>query len=289
MSLPDTVEVPSTVSAELHTTFAALAPLLSQATSDADKVAKRPKINHNKHKDEPDQTKELIVHLASMVLRLDHECQQMRKQDSFIFYMQMEPEGVIHDLIKTGKQWHQEVQNSTQMQTTVRQPLRMTLAQTMVGILKSRLEKMMLPAPQDGLFKAAIQTGILNSQGEFFYHRWDPAQKKLSDTDQAPVPMARMMRYVQQLEELLKDREAIQKFHALRAPNGGLITPWVMQISLRMDDLHVVMSTLCGSKIWNVLGASVKAHSLNNSPQGVRLQQMLGKGKGRGKGKHKTA
>ena len=57
MSLPDTVEVPSTVSAELHPPFAALAPLLSQATSDADKVAKRPKINHNKHKDEPDQTK----------------------------------------------------------------------------------------------------------------------------------------------------------------------------------------------------------------------------------------
>ena len=96
-----------------------------------------------------------------------------------------------------------------------------------------------------------------------------------------------MIAYVKQMDELFQDKDAIQKFHSLRAPNGSMITPWVMQVSLRMDDLWTLLKTLSGCKIWNILGASVKPHTLNHSPQGLKLQQMMGKGKSSGKGKSK--
>ena len=287
----DTTSLPGSEGLELQKTFAALAPLMQGAENGEDAAAKRHKPNHHRQPEEGDQTKALVNLLASMVLRLDQETQQMRKQDSFVFYMQMEKEGVIHDLLKEGKQWHQSLQNPGQMQVGDRKPLRAALAQKMVAVLKCRLEKLSQCQPQDAFFQAAVATGIINMAGEFSHHRWDATQKNLSTTDHAPVPMNRMIRYVQQLEELFQERDSLLKFHALRAPQGSQVTPWMMQVSLRMDDLHVLMCTLSGSKLWTLLGVSVKPHNMNQSPQGLKLQEMMGKGVGkhRGKGKKPAA
>ena len=65
------------------------------------------------------------------------------------------------------------------------------------------------------------------------------------------------------------------------------MTPWLLQISLRCDELQTLLETLAGCKVWNLLGASLKMHTMHHSHQAQQLQNLLGKGKSAGKGKAK--
>ena len=228
--------------------------------------------------------------MARLLLRLDVDQNLMRRQDSFVFYMQMEQESVIHVLSAKAKTWHAEVTQQTgQMKTQDWRPLRATLMHTLALTLQHRLMKLYQSQPSDPLFQTALQHRLLNDKGEFFFHRWDTASQSLTQTDQTPVPMERMKRYVDQLVENTMDPANTIKFHSLK-PSDQQMTPWLLQISLRCDELQTLLEALVGCKVWCLLGASLKGHTLYQSHQAQQLKTMLGKGKGKSKsnGKGKT-
>ena len=99
--------------------------------------------------------------------------------------------------------------------------------------------------------------------------------------------MDRMLRYIDQLKELVTTQGAIMKFHSLK-PNGtGASIPWLLQTGVRQDELQTLLEVLTGNNIWGLLGVSVKPHTLTMSPQARQIQTILGKGS-KGKGKSKT-
>ena len=173
------------------------------------------------------------------------------------------------------------------MKTQEWKPLRVTLMHHLAMTLQQRLQKLYACQPTDALFQKAMEHHLLNAKGEFFFQRWDPTSRQLTQTDQAPIPMDRMRRYMDQLVETTQEAGNILKFHSLKASGEQAVTPWLLQISLRCDDLQVLLETLSGNKVWNLLGAALKPHTLSQSPQAEQLKVMLGKGKSAGKGKHK--
>mmetsp|Transcript_5222 Transcript_5222/g.8923 ORF Transcript_5222/g.8923 Transcript_5222/m.8923 type:complete len:294 (+) Transcript_5222:86-967(+) len=273
---------------QLKEAFAAMAPLLNcdlPANGD-EQISKKHKAKHQLQEDSNKNVTmdQMMKLMATMILRLDRESQLLRRQDSFVFFMQMEEDGVVHALMKQGELWHQQMQNKAPMETSERKPLRTALAQTLSQFLNQRLQKLSTSELQSPLFQTAVTTGIVTAAGEFPYHRWDATKKKLLNTDQKPIPMAKMLKMIQQMESLFADPQTIMKFHALHAPAGATMTPWLMQVSMRCDELQVLLGELCGSKLWNLAGVSLKPHSLQLSPQGQQLSQMMGKGKGKGRG-----
>ena len=100
------------------------------------------------------------------------------------------------------------------------------------------------------------------------------------------------MKYSEQLIDILKDTCVTVKFHSLRPMSKEAVVPWLWQISMRSDDLQVLLTTLQGSTVWALLGMSMKPHALYQSKQGQQLQAMLGKGQGKtqgkGRGKHQN-
>ena len=96
--------------------------------------------------------------------------------------------------------------------------------------------------------------------------------------------MQKMLNYVNQLRELASDPHAVMKYHAMTKTEGQQTIPWLLQISLRQDELQVLLDTLQGSTAWGLVGAALKPHTLLQSKQGQQLQELLGKGKG----KHQT-
>ena len=223
-----------------------------------------------------------------MVIRMDHEMQLLRKQDSYIFFFQMEPEGVIHALLKAGTQWHHQQQNQGSMQTEEYKPLRVALIQTLTSHLSQRLTRLSQCNQTDSLYQTAVKTETSTATGDFRFHRWNMDQKKLLTTAQEPISMARMLKYVQQMEDIFKDHETTMKFRSLRAHPGQVVTPWQLQLALRSDEAHAMMRALCGCKVWTLIGASLKQHSLLQSHQGQQLRAHQPKGRGKGKGKLKT-
>ena len=193
----------------------------SQEPNEEDRQVKKAKKRHSDQ--DGGKQAQLIQLMAAMIIRMDYETQQLRKQDSYVFFMQMEADGVVHDLMKKGKEWHHHMQNGTQMATEEQKPLRVALMQTLVTTLSTRLTELS-KSQTSNLYQAAVQTNVITTTGDFLFHRWDHTQQKLSTTDQAPIPMARMLRYVQQMEEIFKDWEVTLKFKSLKAQPGTSIT-----------------------------------------------------------------
>jgi hypothetical protein len=171
----------------------------------------------------------------------------------------------------------------SQMKTQDWKPLRLTLMQTLAVTMQQRLQKLYDCKPADQLYQTAMSHNL--AQGEFFFQRWDPASQQLTQTTQAPIAMERMRKYMERLVETTADPANIIKFHPLLATGEQSVTPWLLQISLRCDELQTLLETLAGNKVWNLLGAALKPHSLNQSSQAQQLKAMLGKGKSAGKGK----
>lgn len=274
---------------ELMETFAAMAPLLKQSPSrkNDERDSKKAKTRHKQPDEEAGANlPQVMQQMAKLLLKMDADLNLMRKQDSFVFYMQMEEESVIHLLSSKAHAWHQEMTSQTgQMRTQQWKPLRVTLMQTLAATLQKRLHQLFSCQPTDALFQKALQHQLITAQGEFFFQRWDVASQKLVQTDQAPIAMDRMKRYVDQLVEILEDPTNVVKFHSLKATGDQRITPWILQISLRCDELQTLLEQLTGCKVWNLLGATLKAHTLPQSSQAEQLKVLLGKGKSSGKGK----
>ena len=58
-----------------------------------------------------------------------------------------------------------------------------------------------------------------------------------------------MRKYMEQLVETTADPANIIKFHSLLATGEQSVTPWLLQISLRCDELQTLLETLAGNKV----------------------------------------
>ena len=108
-----------------------------------------------------------------------------------------------------------------------------------------------------------------------------------------PLSMDRLLKQLQYLEELLEDSTHIVRFHSLKAQTT--VVPWYLQLSMRQEEVWIIMGELQQLSMWSLLGLSVKIHNQAQSRQAQLLQQCLqqqtkgGKSQGKGKtaGKHK--
>ena len=91
--------------------------------------------------------------------------------------------------------------------------------------------------------------------------------------------MERMKRYVDQLVENTMDPANTIKFHSLK-PSDQQMTPWLLQISLRCDELQTLLEVLVGCKVWCLLGASLKGHTLYQSHQAPTAEDHAREGQG---------
>ena len=138
---------------ELQDSFMALAQHVaaSPKPSDEDRQTKKAKVKHQAVEGQEGQTK-LIQLMASMIIRLDHDAQLLRKQDSYVFFLQMESEGIVHELLKQGKMWHHKIQNPTTMDTETQKPLRVVLIQKLVSALHHRLDQLSRCTTEDPFY-----------------------------------------------------------------------------------------------------------------------------------------
>ena len=169
---------------ELLATFSAMAPLLTKCSPAPREEERDPKKAKTQHRPQKEEQKidlpQVVMQMAKLLIRMDADQNLLRKQDSFVFYMQMEPESVIHVLSARAKQWHHEMAQEPQMKTQDWKPLRLTLMQTLAVTMQQRLQKLYGCKPADQLYQTAMSHNLLNAQGEFFFQRWDPASQQLT-------------------------------------------------------------------------------------------------------------
>ena len=239
----------------------------------------------------------LVRLMGQMILRLDADHQMMRRQDSFVFFLQPAEPALLPQLVLRAKEWHQHMKQQPQPveAQTDYVPLRIRLFQDLALMMEDRVLKLSKADQKDQLWTVARDHGIIMEDGSFPYQRWNPQQQALIQTKQEHVTMPRMLKYMTQLKEVSRDHTAILKFHSLKQMDGQQTIPWILQTGIRHDEIQSLMEVLQGCTVWGLIGATMKPHTQTQSKQGIQLQQMLGKGKGKhhpslgkSKGKGKT-
>jgi len=167
-------------------------------------------------------------------------------------------------------------------------PLWAVLMQTMAQTLQTRLVKFSQCQQTDPVFQVALRHGLVHQNGAFPFHRWDVQQNKLLETDQPAISMDRMLKYIAQLVEVVQEVEATVKFHSLKSHETTAV-PWLLQISIRNDEFSTLLNTLMNNKVWNLIGVSMKPHSLHQSSQAAQLQELMCKGHAKGSRKGRKA
>lgn len=291
---------------DLLQSFKELGPLLQAASlyqrdKDEEPQSKRPKqeagLEDTGHQLTKPQVQNAMMGMmkvmARLVLQHERSLQLMHKQDSFVFYAQVSPQGAVPLLAQAAVEWkdlHQKNPGNPKLPT-----MRTFLLKTMVKELSSRVVKMSTSAKGEELWDRAVDRGVLLPDGSWPYQKWSHSDKRLIAASKAPLSMARLLRQLQHLEELLEDSTHVTRFQSLKAQ--PTVIPWYLQVSLRQDEVWMILTELQQLSMWSLLGLALKAHNQGQCKQAELLQQCLhqqqpgaksaGKGKTPGKTKSK--
>ena len=230
------------------------------------------------------QAMKVMQAMGSLLLKLDAEQQVWKKQDSWICFMQTDPQAMLPLLMTQAHQWKKaqdQVKLSKVFQETYT-PLRSHLMQVMAQTLLERLKALMDSEETSQMRQTALKHGVLNKEGLFPFQRWNQHTQQLQISTQTPIHPSRMLKHAEHFLELAKDPGALQKFQALKPADNLKVVPWLLQISIRQDDLQILLTQLQGCTVWNLLGMQMKPHNQLQSKPALTLKGLLGKGSNQG-------
>lgn len=269
--------------------FKHLSPLLKQekySRPEGERETKKVK-REDAQKEGAPEVMTLLRAMGQLLLRVDADQQALKRQDSWICFMQTQSQGLLPTLIQKATEWKkQQMENASQPDQYL--PLRCCLAQHMAATMLQRLQQLAQCTETDQLMILAKKHGVLTQDNHFPFQRWNPHAQGLRQTGQQPISLPRMIKYAEQLVDILTDQTVTIRFHSMKPADNETVVPWLWQISMRADDLQVLLTTLQGSTMWSLLGMSVKAHAQGQSKPAMALRDLLGKGTGKSKSKGKT-
>lgn len=283
---------------ELLESFQQLGPLLQAASlyqreKEEEPQHKRAKAGPNTDGQDPRQSKPpvqeammgMLKVMATLLLQHERSIQLQRRQDSFVIYAQVNPQGAVPLLAQMAVDWKKIQQQNPDSQKLP--TLRTFLFKGLVKETHLRVQKMSKSRQGEDLWDRALQRGILLQDGSWTFQKWSHEDQCLVQASRPPLSMDRLLRQLQHLEELLEDSVHIVRFHSLKAQKT--VAPWYLQLDMRHDEVWHIMNELQQLGMWSLLGLAVKMHSQTQSRQAQILQQCLqntpsgGKSKGKGK------
>ena len=128
-----------------------------------------------------------LLLMAKLTLQMDREMQQMRREDTYIFFFSSKGPG-LENLMQATEKWVQTQQNSP----TILIPLRQSLLQSLLNLLLTHLTQ--LGEAQDGsdLQKQAMESQIILPDKTCPYLEWDHSSQRLKVSQKKPLTFQRL-------------------------------------------------------------------------------------------------
>ena len=219
--------------------------------------------------------------MAKLLLRHEHEIQQLHKTDTFMLFCNKEPTGILQGLLQETRNWKQQLEKQSLPRTSLRQHLFQSLLQDLLN----RVTRISKCQQWDKLYRALLQKNILLEDYSWPFLQWDGQKRVLTRTAKTPVSMVKMMEHIGELIEMARDPTLVIQFHAMNPRTENPIVPWRLQLSLRHNAPWELLLHLAHSSMWTLLGTSLKGHNQTSSSLAKQLQQMLTPSKPKGSGK----
>jgi len=262
---------------ELMNSFASLGPLLMQASqyhrsNDDEPNPKKFRNALVKQEEEPGPNQKALLGLvklmAQVIIQHDRAIQMQHKQTCFVLFVQTSPGSALGVLTQQALAW------KTQTSTDQAKPLtlRTFLLRSVILELQTRLVKLSQSSQGNQIWDTAVQEGVILADGSWPYQHWCHKEKKLIRSHRQPMGMARTLKEVQLLTELLNEEGQVMRFHSLKPQ--ATVVPWMIELSIRETEMWTTLMGMTQSTLWTLM-----------------LEQLLTgqKGKSQGNGKKKSS
>lgn len=291
--MADFADWPMAADLEVHQTFGKLAEILRPTMEMTDPKRRRAENAEQYMMQYPPNNRgpdlqvlhQMICQVARLALIHEQELLNLKSQDTFVLYLQTDPQGALTLIAAKTEWWNQQRKAGQEVQ-----PLRCILVQAFFQELVQRVSKINKdstdPKAQEA-WKMLRSRDLILEDGSWPFLQWDANQQKLTQvTTKRPLSMDAMNKMLQELVEGFQAVQMTQRFQAM-GPTGLKSSPWKLQIGIRQGELYALLWTLCGSAVMHLMGASMKPHHQHMSRQAQLVQQSIGKGRSKGKSTQK--
>ena len=256
-------------------------PPKQRRTAELDKAAKTAPVPPES---ESQQLRQLLLILGQLALRHERSLNLLQSTDSFIMFFRVEQTGALTGLIQESQKWHEQLKSAKPPLA----PLRQHLCQWLLTDLLNRATKVAESKPGEQLHKICMEKKLINEDMSWPFLRWDPSQKALTIDSKKAISMQKMLQHLTDLIEDFREPSLVLKFQGLTTSTQQTTVPWKLQLNLRADRPHDLLTALAHSAIWTLVGTSLKPHSTQHSGLAKQLHQMMNPTKGHSKGAGKA-
>ena len=225
----------------------------------------------------------LLRTLTNLVIQHDRNLHTLQRQDCYVMFAQNSQQGMAPLMSRMATEW------KAQLTSSPTSPPALTLRTHLVaGLLKELLQRVTTlsnSSPGQELWDTTVKKGYIQADGSWVYMRWVPEQRQMQPAPRAPCQMAKMMKNLQIMLDLLKEPTHVVRFQSLRGTSETIT--WILQLSMRDSEFWLLMDDLAQNAVWSLLGMSCKRYTQTQSKLATQLLEALGKGKGSPKGKGK--
>lgn len=220
--------------------------------------------------------------MAQVVLQHDKALQLHHRRECFVLFVQSSPGSALTVLTQQTLEWRNKMAKEPEHPKWLN--LRTYLLRSLILELQQRLVKLSQSTGGQALWDKAVSEGAIQADGSWPFMKWCHSSKKMIHSHRPPMSMARALKDVQYLSELLEENGQVLRFHGVKPQ--ATIVPWLLQVSMREQEVWRILESWAQSSLWTLIGVSLKVHSQLTSKPAQALEAMLHnhQPKGRGKG-----
>ena len=189
---------------ELLRSFQNLSPLLTAASEYKRAKDEEPQSKKSRLHDaaagvaEPMHQAQALPALTKMLIQLalqhERQLQALHRQDSFVFFAQLNKQGCVPLLTQKTQQWKDQLQKATDPTQQPKQTLRTFLLHALLTELQGRIVRLSKSKPGEELWDAAVQNGMIHQDGTWPFQKWNRDKQALETSHKQPIPMVRVLK-----------------------------------------------------------------------------------------------
>jgi len=244
----------------------------------SDRDSKRPRTDRKERRARSGATStttvptETLSQLCRLVLRHEDTINSLLQESQFLLHFAPGEGSILPLMLDTSRKWYQQPEKTA--------PLRHILVCTMMSEMERRLQTLMKATPTEALFQDCKAYHLVKDDQDrtMPYLRWSQQRRCLEPTDQPGLPIAEVLKSLQNIGRLLADQRVTLRFHSLKKmtedkePQQSI--PWIWTVANRNSpELWHQVAGLAFHSSWQLIQVRLRQQGMERTQLAKQIQK----------------
>ncbi|CAE7730066.1 Pol [Symbiodinium sp. CCMP2592] len=217
---------------------------------------------------------ELVRLMAQVLLRQGDQLQRLSLDTGFFLILQTPPQpgSITNTMFRVTSAWKKMMKETPEK---LDRPLRQNMIECLFLELAARAQLVRKPEAK----AEAQQLGIINDKGDWNYRIWNATSQQLEvDQKRMPLKADTFLEQIDKATAIVRRPDVITRFQAiapLSETTENASIPFLLDLSLREQELHNIMLEWCELAVFELLAGRLRRARLKRPAQLEKLQELL--------------